>query len=404
MTRLARHARARLADESGVAIVVAVFVALLMLGMGIALLAVSDQQTRLTGQERLRISTLNLAEAAMNAQANLLSASWPETPDKAFTPCTQTSTSVKCPEAGNLLRGFGGNKDFGNDAPVSWNLSVRDNGLGAFYDDAATASQPAWDQAGPNGAAPDGIMWLRAQAQIRGEKRTIVTLIRATPVNRVFPRGVLTAGHFHTGNNGNKQLVDTGAGPGLLARCDPGPSGPGRGNPCLDYQVTKGQVYPNSWTSDPSIGDAMTGSEIDLLRNRAKAMNTYYSTCPATIPNSPLVFVEGGECQINSNTVINSAAAPGLLVIFIGTLLMTGGARFHGLVYLPNVNDATGTLVTVSGGSTVAGAIVVDGPGGVSVDGNGLVVSYDSNVFNLITTTQTINVIANSWRELNAAS
>jgi hypothetical protein len=386
MTGFARKARVRLADESGAAIVIAVFVTLLMLGMGLALLAISDQQTRLTGQERLRLSTLNLAEASMNAQANLLSASWPETPDKAFAPCTQASTSVKCPEAGNLLRGFQGNKDFGNNAPVSWNISVRDNGLGAFYDDAATASQPAWDAAGPNGSAPDGIMWLRAQAQIRGEKRTIVTLIRATPVNRVFPRGVLTAGHFHTGNNGNKQLVDTVGGPGLLARCDPGPAGPGRG------------------TSDTTIGDAMTGTEIDLLRNRAKAMNMYFPTCPATIPNSPLVFVEGGNCQINSNTVINSAAQPGLLVIFNGSLLMNGGARFHGLIYLPNVNDSAANLVTISGGSTVSGAIVVDGPGGVTIDGNGLVISYDANVFNLITTTQTINVIANSWRELNAAS
>jgi hypothetical protein len=27
-------------------------------------------------------------------------------------------------------------------------------------------------------------------------------------------------------------------------------------------------------------------------------------------------------------------------------------------------------------------------------------VSYDANVFNLVTSTRTINVIANSWREL----
>jgi hypothetical protein len=48
----------------------------------------------------------------------------------------------------------------------------------------------------------------------------------------------------------------------------------------------------------------------------------------------------------------------------------------------------------------VGGAIVVDGPGGVLVDGSGLILTYDSNVFNLVTTTRTINVIANSWREL----
>lgn len=404
MSAFLRTARARAADESGVAMVVALFVALLILGAGIAMLAMTDQQTRLTGQERLRMSTLNLAEASMNAQANLLSSGWPETPDKAFAPCTQTSTSVKCPEAASLLRGFAGNKDFGNSAPVTWHISVRDNQLGAFYEDAATASQPAWDQGGPNASPPDGIMWLRAQAQIRGEKRTIVSLIRATPVARVFPRGVLTAGHFHTGNNGNKQLVDTGGGPGLLARCSVGAGGPARGNTCLDYQPTKGQVYPNSWVSDPNIPDAMTSSEIDLLRNRAKAMNTYYSGCPASLPNSQLVFIESGNCQYSGNITINSVANPGLLVIFNGTLTLSGGPRFHGLIYLPNASDATGNVVTVTGNSSVQGAIVVDGPGGVSVDGSGLVMHYDANVFNLITTTQTINVIANSWRELNASS
>lgn len=404
MTAFLRTARARAVDESGVALVVAVFVAVLMLGVALALVALTDQQTRLTGQERLRMSTLNLAEASLNAQANLLSAAWPETPDKAFTPCTQTSTSVKCPDAGNLLRGFQGNKDFGNNAAVTWNISVRDNGLGAFYEDAATANQPAWDASGPNGSGPDGIMWLRAQAQIRGEKRTIVSLIRATPIGRVFPRGVLTAGHFHTLNNGNKQLLDTGAGPGILARCAVGTAGPSRGDSCLDYQVTKGQVYPNSYVSDPGIPDAMTSSEIDLLRNRAKASNTYYSTCPANIPSAQLVFVESGACQINTGQTVNSQAAPGLLVIFDGTLVIQGSASFYGLIYGVNANDATGNIVTVTGGATVGGAIVVDGPGGVAIDGNGLVLQYDSNVFNLITTTQTINVIANSWRELNGST
>ena len=400
MTRLLARMRARLAGESGMALVLAVILSGLMLSTGLALLAFTDNQTKMTGKERLRESTLQLAEGALNAQAGLLSAGWPETSDKAFAPCTQTSTSVKCPDSGHLLRGFS-NKDFGNSAPISWNLSVRDNGLGAFYDDAATAAQPSWDASGPNGGAPDGIMWLRAQATIRNETRTVVSLIRATPIGRTFPRGVLTAGHFHTLNNGNKQLLDTGSGPGILARCTVGAAGPERGNPCLDYQVTKGQVYPNSWVSDPAIPDSMTTNEIDLLRNRAKAANTYYSSCPATIPSAQLVFVENGPCQITSGAAINSSSAPGMLVVHKGTLQIQGSSSFYGLIYMVNADDQTGNIATVTGGATVSGAIVVDGPGGIAIDGNGLVLQYDSNVFNLVTTTQAINVIANSWRELN---
>ena len=402
MSRHLDTMRARITDESGVALVVAIFVSVLLLGMSLALLSFTDRQTRLTGDERVRESTLNLAEAAMNAQANLLTSAWPETADKAFVPCTQASASVACPDPTRLRSSFT-NKDFSNGAAVSWHLSVRDNGLGAFYDDAATASQPAWDASGPAGGGPDGIMWLRAQASVKGKTKTLVTLVRATPISRVFPRGIVTAGHFHTGNNGNKQLVDAGSGPGLMARCAVGAGGPARGNPCLDYPVQRGQVFPNSYISDPSLPDAMTKSDVDSLRNRAKAANRYYSSCPGTIPSATLVFIESGNCSINSGGAINSSANPGLLVINKGTLLINGNSHFYGLIYLPNADRLTSNLVTVSGGATVSGAIVVDGPGGVNITGTGMVLAYDSNVFNLITTTQQINVIANSWRELKGS-
>jgi hypothetical protein len=400
MSGLLPAMRARLADESGLTLILSVFLTVLMLATGLATLSFTDNQTRMTGKERLRESTLNLAEGALNAQANLLSAGWPETAEKAFVPCTRTSTSVKCPDPGHLLRGFS-SKDFGNGAPISWHLSVRDNGLGAYYDDVATASQPAWDQSAPGGGAPDGIMWLRAQATIRNETKVVVSLIRATPIAHAFPRGVLTAGHFHTLNNGNKQLLDTGGGPGVLARCNVGPGGPSRGNACLDYEVTKGQVYPNSWTSDPSIPNAMSPSQVDMLRNRAKAANSWYNSCPSTIPSAPLVFVENGPCQITTGSYVNSPAAPGMLVIHKGSLQMQGSSSFFGLIYAVNADSSADTLVTITGGATVTGAIVVDGPGGLAIDGNGMVLQYDSNAFNLVTTTQVINVIANSWRELN---
>ena len=390
----------RLRDESGIALVVAVFMSGLMLMAGLAMVALADNQTQLTGKERLRENTLTLAEGVLNAQANLLSSGWPETPDKAFTACTQTSTDTRCPEAGALLRGFA-NKDFGSATQISWHLSVRDNGLGSYYDDTATATQPAWDQSGPTGT-PDGVMWLRAQAVVKGQRRTIVSLIRATPVGHAFPRGVITAGSFHTSNNGNKQIVDTGQGPGILARCTVGASGPGRGNPCLDYHVTKGQVYPNSYTSDPGIPNAMQPDEIQALRNRAKAHSSWYATCPSTLPQTQLVFIESGDCAYSSNTQYHSAANPGMLVINDGTLTLTGGTTFYGLIYLPNVdNDPSPAVMRLDGGATVYGAVVVDGAGGITAGSDKFNLIYDANVFNLVTTTQSINVIANSWRELN---
>ncbi len=396
MTRL----RARLRDETGVAIVVAVMVTGLMLGAGLALLSLTDYQTTQTGRDRVRESSLSLAEGALNAQANLLSAAWPETSDKAFTPCTQTSNSVKCPNANVLLRGFG-NDDFDDSTRVTWNLSVRDNGLGAFYDDAATASQPAWDAGGPNGSGPDGIMWLRAQASVKGERRTIVSLVRATPIGMTFPRGVITAGHMHTTNTGNKVLIDTTGGPGVLGRCSTGAAGPSRGDACLDYEVTKGQVWPNSWTANPNLPPALSDNDIMSIRTRAKAANSWYQSCPSTMPSGQLVFIESGNCAYSTSTVYNSRANPGLVVVYNGTLTLAGGTIFYGLVYAPNKQGSSGTVVSIDGEAQVYGAVVVDGAGGLNVGGSKLSLIYDPNVFNLITTTQTINVIANSWRELN---
>ncbi|MDQ3934777.1 MAG: hypothetical protein M3340_09135 [Actinomycetota bacterium] len=395
--------RARLRQESGVAMVVAVMITGLMLGAGVALLSLTDYQTSQTGKERVRESALTLAEGALNAQANLLSAAWPETSDQAFAPCTQTSSSVECPNVDTLLRGFG-NDDFDDSTAVSWHLSVRDNQLGAFYEDSATASQPAWDANGPEGSGPDGIMWLRAQATVKGERRTIVSLVRATPIGMTFPRGVITAGHFHTTNNGNKVLVETTGGPGVLGRCTTGPAGPMRGDACLDYEVTKGQVWPNYVDTNPNLPPALEEDDISSLRNRAKAAGSWYASCPGTLPTGRLVFIESGNCAYSTSTVYNSRANPGLVVVYNGTLTLAGGTIFNGLVYAPNKQGSSGTVVTVTGEAQVYGAIVVDGAGGLYVGGSKLSVIYDPNVFNLVTTTQTINVIANSWRELNQRS
>ena len=145
----------------------------------------------------------------------------------------------------------------------------------------------------------------------------------------------------------------------------------------------------------------MATSEIDSLRNRAKAMNTWYASCPGTLPSATLVFIETGNCSYSGNTTLNSAADPGMLVIYNGTLSFGGTTNFYGLIYAPNAGNLTGNVVTLGGNAQVVGAIVVDGLGGISAGSSKLNLLYDANVFNLVTTTTTINVIANSWRELN---
>lgn len=385
----------RLREESGVALVVAVMVTMLMLLSGMALLAFVDQQAGQGGRERVRESALTLAEAILNAETSILPARWPGTPSTAFGSCTQASTTLNCPNKNDLLRSFDGNKDFAGSS-AGWTLSVRDNGLGSYYDDTATQAQPAYDASGPGGV-PDNLLWVRAQATVRGRTKTIVALVRASTVGQNFPRSVITAGHFETTNNGNKVIVDTGSGPGVVVRCNVGSGGPDRGNTCLDYVATKGQVWPNSYTADPVTPNAMSSTEVAALRARAKAAGTWYSSCPATLPSAPVVFVENGPCQGGAN----SPSAPGILIINSGTYSIGANDAFYGIIYCVNTTNLTGNVISIGGTATIKGAAVVDGPGGISAGSSAVNLVWDPNVFRVVEATASVAILANSWRELN---
>jgi Tfp pilus assembly protein PilX len=384
-----------MADQRGVALVVAIMIAGLMLALGIALLSFVDQQANQSGTERVKESSLTLAEGALNAQANLLAASWPNSAANAFVPCTQGSASSSCPDVTTLLGGFTA-KEFGTSgSAAAWNVSVRDNALGNFYDDTATASQPAYD------ANADNMVWLRAQGSVRGQVRTIVALLRAFPIAQNFPRGVVTAGHFKTTNNGKKVIIDPGSGPGVNVRCTPGAGAPTRGDACLDYVATKGQLWPNSYSASATLPSAMSASDISAMRTKAQSAGTWYLNCPSTLPSAPLVFVENGPCSTTSNQQINSAASPGLLMINSGTLTLGGTSNFFGIIYCVNAGGLTGDVVTIGGNAQVQGAVVVDGAGGVAAGSSKTNVVYDPNAFNIINTNSSVAVVANSWRELN---
>jgi hypothetical protein len=393
MNRLARKLR----YEAGIAVPIALMMCALMLAMGLAIVAFADQQNTQQGVERVGENSLTLSEGTLNAQANLIASNWPGSSATAFTACTQASTSTACLDAGNLLRGFA-NHDF---TGAMWALSVRDNGLGNYYDDTATASQPAYDASGPSGT-PDNMVWIRARATLRNRTRTVVALLRAFPVGQNFPRGVVTAGSFSTSNNGKKAMVDPGSGPGVNVRCTPGASAPARGDACLDFVATKGQVWPPSYSADTSIPSAMTATEVSALRTKAQATGTYYAGCPGSLPSATLVFIETGGCSYTGNTQVNSPTSPGLLVINSGGISFGGTVNFYGIVYAVNAGGSSSkNLVDLGGNSQIQGAVVVDGNGGVTAGSSKMNIIYDANAFNVISLNSSVNIVANTWRELN---
>jgi hypothetical protein len=370
----------------------------LMLGVGLALLSVTDAETSLSAKERVQESALTLSEGVLNAQANLLGSNWPTGSSSAYPTCTKTTVSAKCANAAALLNGYA-SKDFGSaGAASSWSVSIRDNALGNYYNDAATAAQPAYDANGPTGA-PDGMVWLRVQATVRGRNRTIVALVRAYSLGRTFPRGVITAGKFKTNNSGKKVIVDTGNGAGINVRCTGAASPTGT---CLQYDVGKGQVWPNIVTGDTALPNAMTAQEVDSMRTQAQALGTYSAGCPTSLPSARVVFIESGTCSYNSNAPVNSLSSPGMLIINSGKIAFSGTLNFYGIVYAVNAGNLTDwDVVSLGGNSQIVGAVVVDGNGGVTAGSSKMNVIADPNVFNVVSSLGNANVIANTWRELN---
>ena len=84
-------------DETGSALVIALVVVLITLGLGFAALSSSDVQTHQTGVQLRGEAAFNLAESALDAQSRLLQLQWASTTANTAA-CTQASApSSTCP-------------------------------------------------------------------------------------------------------------------------------------------------------------------------------------------------------------------------------------------------------------------------------------------------------------------
>jgi hypothetical protein len=382
--------RRRLHDETGIAMVTAIMITLLMLSLGLASLKLVDNQTRQSGVERNRESTLTLAEGALNAQANWLIGRWPNNSGLAYPGCTHAANTTTCPEGAALVNGLPAS----DKAAAQFVTSIRDDGVnGNYYDDAALAGAPAYDADG------DGEVWLRAQATIHGQKRTVVAKAKSVPgISSSFPRYVITAGKVETTNSGRKVIIDGGQGPGIAVRCNTSPPTPNNG--CTGWSNDKGQVWPASVTTGYAQQTAMSDTELAGMKLRAQSAGTYFSTCPPSLPSGPMVYIESGSCSYTGNTNYNSSTSPGMLILERGTITIGGNTNFYGIIYAANRNQLTTNMISLGGNTQVHGAVVVDFGGGVSAGSSKMNVKYDANAFNVISTNGSVVIVANSWREL----
>lgn len=382
-------------DEQGFALVAAIVILTVMMGLGLGLLLFADTQQKASAHEQASESAFNVAEAALNAQVGQVSRAWPGTKGleipkpEAVESCTAaTSTSTNgCPTTASLTTGYpntspapcsaGTSKDaWGSPLTNQWTTYVRDDAASTetLFNSGIDQKQPHFDN------NKDGKVWVRSVGVAQCRVVTLITLVSQQFVAANFPRNVMSANWFKTGNNGKGQeeIVDargSAENPGDVSMRCSGFVGTEKQilEACANYRV--GQIEPAEVVHGPpgSPSPTLSVTQREALRQQAEWAGTYYpaGNCPAGLPAGAIVYVEG-PCSINGggNESVNTKAAPGFLIIANGTFEMIGNSVFWGTVYAVNKQGSTGLVVTLGGSAQLHGMINVDGNGGIEVGEN----------------------------------
>ena len=399
-----RRARA----EDGFALISAMMIILVVIGLGLAMLLFNDEQQHASTYEQSRESAYTLAEAALNAQIFQLSLQWPTEKNPAPTSCTEaTSTSTNaCPNAAGISASAGypaagtctGTDAWGSALSSRWTTYVRsDTSTSQLFNSTIDKANASYD----NG---DGSVWVRAVGVSQCKAVVLISKVSEQLVALPFPRSVLTANGFSTSNSGSKVILNTlGSSAtqpaGVSVRCEGLTSAQ-----CKKYTI--GQVSPDTTSSTPaSPAQTLTATQLESLKAQAKVNGTYFKTgtCPASmaaLTGAP-TYVEG-PCNLGefSGGEANSNASPGFLVLYNGTLKLGGTAAFWGVVYAVNAQLSSGEVVVVHGNAKVVGAIDVDGRGTVGLGSSAPNLIYDPRAFNLLKTFSGAAPTPNTFRVL----
>jgi len=412
-------------DESGSALIAAIIILFVILGLGMAVLTQADVQTHQTGVEASGEATYNNAEGALEAQAQLLQQSWPTAATSA---CNQTSApSTFCPGTA-LTNSFNTTYTGHLYTNPQWTTRIIDDSGGAsadYYNDQTTSTAPSYDANG------NGKVWIRAQTVIAGQKRVVVSaMVRQTTIVQL-PRNTITSGGAFTSNRGNKVIIQTtDAAPGspltgsVNVRCGSSTSRPDYGDPCVGWDPDQGQLDPESSYQggyvDPSGGySAVSQTDLASLKQAAQNNGTYYNgTCPTSLRG--LVYVDnppGGICTYLGGTWNMSGSSPattdvpGMIIMGDGALEFNGNINYFGVIYMVNASGRTpttggactpaeqnGPVFMVHGTGSIYGSIFVDKCGTIDAGSSAYNLIFDSRAFNAATAYAQPNLAKNTFR------
>lgn len=439
----------RLRDERGSALMVAIIMLFVILGLGTALMTTAKGQQEASGNEVNGESAYSMAEAALNAQIYALSVKWPtatnaptpgSSPDLGYpTSCNAASNGTSyCPSTSDLAAYPSNTQtcpastpgDAWNPGPVrsSWTTYVRDAGA------AGSAQQELFSDATEKTALPynssyaspgSNYLWVRAVGTVNCNTVAVVAEVSMQTLAMSFPKLVLNADSFQITNSGNKTIIDTqgvsSTTSQISLRCGGTSYTPPPPTSCAGYNKTS-QVSPSSVTSastyvsPPASSPTLNATQLAEVKTLAQQNGTYYSGCPSSSANlagSP-VYIEGGSgCQVTLGSE-NSESAPGFLVLVNGSISMGGNDTYYGVIYALNEGNLAPptAVVSLGGNSTVVGGIDADGAAQLSLgsSGNGLDcgshkcgdLEYDASAFNSIVGFGGADETPNTFRVLPA--
>jgi Tfp pilus assembly protein PilX len=428
----------RLRDEGGSALVAGIIILFIIIGFGMAALSTADVQSHQTGHEASGEAAFNLAEGALDAEANLLQQSWPLS---ATSTCSQSSAaSTFCPGSA-FTNSFATTYAGHWYTNPQWSVQLVDDNGGTcpncetsnYYLDSARSYAYSYDQ------NKDDRIWIRAQANIGGQQRTVVAeMVRQKQVI-ALPKNVITAGGTYTSNDGNKVIINandnayggSGAGP-VNIRCV-APNPPTYGNSCAGWDPGKGQLSPSGDYSGSYVDPNGGGSSVSpLILQELKSSGAYYNgVCP---PNdgaslNGIVYVDnppGGGCTYTQGSFNGPYtktgcpatsptpcpvpnATPGAIIFGSGTLEFNGPISYYGIIYMVNPNspapDSNGLCSTfdgpvfwVHGGANIFGGIFVNGCGTVNAGDSAANVDFDSSAFQGFSAYPTPELAKNTFR------
>ncbi|HWX97382.1 MAG TPA: hypothetical protein VNZ01_11095 [Solirubrobacteraceae bacterium] len=408
-------------DEQGFALVSAIILLVVIMGLGLGLLLLTDNQQKASSREQAKEAAFNIAEAALNAQVGQISRAWPSEKAQGVescTPSTAYSTGSYCPTAESLKVGYEKNassatcpagtpKDaWGSALTNQWTTYVRapESPTSTIFDSASESKQLTYDPSYNK-------LWVRSVGVAQCQVVSLVTLVTRQLVATSFPKNAVTANWFETTNEGKKTLVNTqgkeSQPAGVAMRCS-GFKGTAKEieEKCKKYRTWGGgsQVEPDTAkTTPPAPAQTMTPGQLEAIKKQAQASNTFYAagSCPAGLPQGKLVYVEG-PCEVSggANETANSEAEPGFLVIANGTFSMGGTSTFYGTVYMVNKQEASTAIVSLHGNAHLIGAITVDGNGGVEFGSSKVNLEYNSKSITELKVYAGATPTRNTFREL----